>query len=94
MISEVFLPIGSIVELEESDAKIMITGYLIGNDKYIYDYCGYVYPKGRISKMDTLYFDKIDIVKVIKWGYTDEEVKAVTKKVEEHSKKTNKRRKQ
>ena len=36
------LPIGSVVELIESDTKVVIIGYLMKNvsTNYVYDYCG------------------------------------------------------
>lgn len=83
MISKKFLPIGTIVLLEESEEKVLIAGYLIGNQNYTYDYCGYRYPIGRTNKNSTLYFDKRDIIKVVSVGYIDDEVIVNSKKIEE-----------
>lgn len=81
--SEPFFPIGTIVNLKDYNNKVMITGYLIKTETgKIYDYCGCDYPTGVLSNRQYLYFDKKNIIKIVKSGYMDDEVKSALKKVE------------
>ncbi|MBR3049384.1 MAG: DUF4176 domain-containing protein [Bacilli bacterium] len=72
-----YLPIGTIVELNEGE-KIMIAGYFVvdGDDETnIYDYCGCTYPDGYDNDAEMYLFDEDQIEKVLFIGYEDDEGK-------------------
>lgn len=69
------LPIGSVVQLEGGEIKLMILGYLKygpHNKTDIYDYAGCVYPKGYRSLEETYVFNHKNIEKVYAIGFQDE----------------------
>lgn len=81
-VSENIFPIGTLVKLKNYERKVMITGYFMKNESgKIYEYCGCEYPQGILNENSYLYFNKNDIIKIIKSGYIDEEVKDVLEKV-------------
>lgn len=75
---EEYLPIGSIVELEEGKKKLMIIGIMhnaIDKDKTVkeYDYIGVTYPEGFFSQEMLLLFQQSSVTNVIFRGYEDTE---------------------
>ena len=67
-----YLPLGSIVNIKDSDDKIMIIGYHAKkdeNDTRIYDYKGCIYPKGIIDMNKTLFFNDSEIINILFEGY-------------------------
>lgn len=80
---EKVLPIGTVVTLDDSDARLMIMGYQrydAGNAK-IYDYCACTYPEGYISDDNTLLFDHEQIHRVIYVGLQNAEQSAFSDKL-------------
>ena len=69
-----YLPIGSVVLLEQVDKKIMIYSrrYCDAVSNKIYDYVGCFYPEGGIGKEYTMLFNHDRIIKVVSLGYNDE----------------------
>ena len=71
-----FLPLGTVVILKNAEKKLMIEGYLFANENdpsVTYDYCGVMYPEGRMNSTDFLLFNEDMIDHVIAFGYADEE---------------------
>lgn len=71
-----FLPIGSIVQLKNTNKKVMVIGFLCkeqDKDGELYDYVGCPYPEGMISYDTNLLFNNNQIEKVFKEGYKDNE---------------------
>lgn len=83
MISDIILPIGTIVKLIESDSKVMIMGYSMKSKQggYLYDYCGCEYPYGILNKENIVYFDKKDVRSILKLGYRDDEFSLLEEKM-------------
>lgn len=70
------LPIGSIVELKDIEAKIMISGYCPEGELrpgYVWDYSGFLFPIGYRSAQEIIQFDHNQIRKIVAMGYQDEE---------------------
>ncbi|MCR4839219.1 MAG: DUF4176 domain-containing protein [Eubacterium sp.] len=71
---EKYLPLGSIVVLNGSVKKLMITarGVLTGEgeNRRIYDYGAALYPEGVMDEK-MLFFDQKDIYRIVFEGYTD-----------------------
>lgn len=77
-----YLPIGSIVRLEEGTKKLMITGYCTVPEETpeeVYDYCGCLYPEGVVDSEETYVFDHDQIEEVSFIGYEDDESKQFKK---------------
>ena len=72
-----FLPIGSIIKLDNADQEFMITGYIALDDenKNIYDYCGCLYPLGVIDSNKNFLFDRDKITEVVFKGYESDKSK-------------------
>lgn len=71
-----FLPIGSVVMLKESEAPVMIAGYLSvveGNLDKVWNYSGFRFPIGYTDNDKILSFDHEQIELVIAYGYKDVE---------------------
>lgn len=64
-----FLPIGTIVEIEDFDKKIMIYGYRPISDGKEYDYCGLLFPFGYDQEHEFILLNKDIITKVVHPGY-------------------------
>lgn len=75
---EKYLPLGSIVLLENGDKQIMIYGrrQLATVNNLEYDYVACLYPEGNISEEFTYLFNHKDIRQVVHVGYSDEEDRA------------------
>lgn len=68
------LPIGSVVQLENSTALVMVAGYLPvapSRPNYVWDYSGFRFPIG-FTDDDTVYcFDHNQVQVVYAYGYKD-----------------------
>ena len=83
-----FLPIGSVVLLENSTKRVMIIGVLqqqIKDDgeKVIWDYSGCFYPEGYMGPDKCFLFNNDQIAKIYSVGYQDEEQFAFKEKADE-----------
>lgn len=80
-----YLPIGSVVILKNGTKKVMVTGYMqidMGNKTQVFDYCGCIYPVGIMRTDQNLLFNHDDIKQVYCIGYSDEEQKEFSKKLD------------
>lgn len=71
-----FLPIGSVVQLKNSTACVMIAGYLpMGPSRpgYVWDYSGFKFPLGYVRDDEIYCFDQDQIEVVHALGYQDRE---------------------
>lgn len=77
MIEEKYLPIGSVVLLENAKKRVMITGFLVNDTSRseTFDYSGCFFPEGTIDPTKTLLFNHSQIVKVFHLGLSDQEEK-------------------
>lgn len=75
---EKFLPIGTVVLLQNATQKVMITGFCVltkeddGSSKK-YDYCGCIYPIGIYRNDELLVFNHNQISKIYFLGYQNQE---------------------
>ncbi|MCL2625974.1 MAG: DUF4176 domain-containing protein [Cystobacterineae bacterium] len=79
-----YLPIGTVVLLEEATKALMIYGRYqrdTGTGE-TYDYVGCLYPEGNIGKEHTYLFNADKIVEVLYVGFDNEENKELTKKLQ------------
>lgn len=75
---EKYLPIGSVVLLNEGTKRLMITGFCVvpNDDKTkVYDYSGCLYPEGVISSDQIALFNHDQIKSIYAIGYSDDEEK-------------------
>lgn len=75
---EKYLPIGSVVLLENGTKRLMITGFCVvpNDDKTkVYDYSGCLYPEGVISSEQIALFNHDQIKTIYAIGYSDDEEK-------------------
>ena len=73
-----YLPVGSVVLLENGTKRVMINGFCsmdAENTEKMYDYSGVLYPEGSLSSDQVLLFDHSQIVKIYHIGLEDEEEK-------------------
>lgn len=71
-----FLPLGSIVLLEDATKRLMITGFCIidsDDSSTMYDYSGCIYPEGIMSSDENILFNHQQINSIYHLGYSDEE---------------------
>ena len=71
-----YLPIGSVVLLNESVKKVMIMGFAQAspdNVEQVYDYCGCLYPEGYMDPNKVYLFNNEQIAAVYSIGYMDAE---------------------
>lgn len=80
-----YLPIGSIVLLNNGTKRIMIYGrkQISMDTGEIYDYVACFYPEGNISQEYTFLFNNEDIREVLFRGFSDEENEEFLKVLEE-----------
>lgn len=81
-----YLPIGSVVLMRDAKKKVMITGYAVKSPDFgekIFDYIGCLFPEGVISSDKNLLFDHKDIQQIFAIGYSDDEQKNFSKKLDE-----------
>lgn len=78
---ELLLPIGTVVSIgDETNGylPVVIAGYGGQNDeKKVYDYIGFIFPYGFISRDKIIVFDTKVIHQIIHKGYEDEDYKSV-----------------
>lgn len=71
-----YLPVGSVVLLQNGTKRVMINGFCTMDaskpDK-IYDYSGVLFPEGSLSSDQTLLFDHEQIVRIDHIGLEDQE---------------------
>ena len=72
---EKYLPIGSVVLLEDGEKTIMIYGrkQIHGETNTPFDYVACLYPEGNISEEYTYLFNHDQIREVVFTGYVNEE---------------------
>ncbi len=83
---EKYLPVGSVVLLENGTKRVMINGFcVIDGDQpnKVYDYSAVLFPEGNISSTQTLLFDHEQIVRIDHIGLEDEEEKEFKRKLVE-----------
>lgn len=81
---EKYLPIGSVVLLNEGTKRLMITGFCVvpNDDKSkVYDYSGCLYPEGVISSDQIALFNHDQIKSIYAIGYSDDEEKSFKQKL-------------
>ncbi|HAB67438.1 MAG TPA: hypothetical protein DCE23_08735 [Firmicutes bacterium] len=73
-----YLPVGSVVLLQNGTKRVMINGFCTMDaskpDK-VYDYSGVLFPEGSLSSDQTLLFDHNQIVRIDHIGLEDQEEK-------------------
>lgn len=74
-IHEEFLPLGSVVELEGGNKRLVICSRIqtMAGSDVIYDYCACYYPEGIVSSSSMIFFNREDIAEVYFIGYEDQE---------------------
>lgn len=71
---EKYLPIGSVVTLEDATKKLMITGYLpTSEDHRVFDYNACIFPEGVLSADKTLAFNHDRIKEIHYTGFDNDE---------------------
>lgn len=83
---EKFLPIGSVVMLENGTKKVMITGFCAveeNNRDKMWDYTGCIYPEGYMDSKTSCLFDHDKIKEVFFIGYQDDEEKSFKDRLNE-----------
>lgn len=68
------LPIGSVVQVGESTALVMIAGYLPfspSDPNRLWNYSGFRFPLGYTDDEDVYFFDHDQIQNVYAYGYRD-----------------------
>jgi hypothetical protein len=86
---EKYLPIGSVVMLQNGKKELMITGYLVseeGNTSVVYDYSGCLYPEGIISSNQNAVFNHEQIQQVLFTGFNGDKFKEFHEKLKTISK--------
>ena len=70
-----FLPLGSVVELEGGNRRLLICSRIqtMAGSDIIYDYCACYYPEGITSSSSMIFFNREDIAEVYFIGYEDQE---------------------
>jgi hypothetical protein len=78
---EKYLPIGTVVLLEQGTKEVMIYGRKQRDTAtgLLYDYVGCLYPEGNISKEYTFLFNHNRVATVVFTGYNSEENIELTK---------------
>lgn len=84
--NEKYLPIGTVVLLQNAKKRMMITGFCCKDEQRpdkTFDYSGCLYPEGIFSSDRNLLFDHDQIDKIFALGYSDEEEKEFKEKLVE-----------
>lgn len=70
---EGWLPIGSVVHINNSDKLVFVAGCMQrdGSDGTVWDYFGYPYPEGNYGENSGVLFNKDSIDQVIYLGFQD-----------------------
>ena len=69
-----FLPIGTVVDLKESTASVMVAGYLpiaSSDQSKVWDYSGFRFPLGYVHDDQIICFDQDQIETIYAYGYMD-----------------------
>ena len=85
-IGEKYLPVGTVVLLQNGTKRVMINGFCTmdaNNPSRIFDYSGVLFPEGSLSSDQTLLFDHSQIVRVDHMGLQDDEEKTFKVKLKE-----------
>ena len=84
---EALLPIGTVVSIGDEEngyIPVVIAGYGGKNsENKVYDYIGFVFPYGYISRDKIIIFETSLIHEVIQKGYEDEDYKEIIPKIKE-----------
>lgn len=83
---EKFLPVGTVVLLQNGTKRVMINGFCSIDSEdpnTVYDYSGVLYPEGSLSSDQTLLFNHDQIVRIDHMGLIDDEETAFKAKLEE-----------
>ena len=67
------LPVGSVIQVKESDKKLTIIGILMNNNGVKYDYIAVLFPEGYLDPQHLYVFNHEDIEKVCFLGYMNSE---------------------
>lgn len=70
------LPVGSVVQLAESNTLVMVAGYLPISPKrpdYVWDYSGVRFPVGYVDEEGIYCFDHAQVETIYAYGYRDAE---------------------
>ena len=81
---EKYLPIGTVVTLQDADTALMIVGIAAYDDEEpdkVYDYMGCVYPEGITEVGEVELFNHDQIVNVLYMGYVTEASKAINDEI-------------
>lgn len=76
MMDKQLLPIGSVVQLANSTARVMVGGYLAAGPAkpgYVWDYSGFRFPLGYVDDNEVYCFDDEQIELILAMGYQDHE---------------------
>ena len=78
-----FLPIGTVVLLQNGTHRVMITGFCVISEENgdMFDYTGVMYPEGMLNSQQSLVFNHKQIKKVFAIGYSDQEEKDFKKEL-------------
>lgn len=82
---EKYLPIGSVVLLQNGSKRVMINGFCAidpQKPKKVYDYSGVLFPEGSLSSDQALLFDHSQIARIDHLGLEDKEEKEFKIKLE------------
>lgn len=85
-VGEKFLPVGTVVMLQNGTKRVMINGFCTMDAKHpekVYDYSGVLFPEGSLSSDQTLLFDHAQIIRVDHLGLQDDEEKQFKVKLNE-----------
>ena len=84
--SELLLPIGSVVQLREAEKPVMIFGVYQQRvtDGRNFDYIGEAYPEGFLGGQSNLLFDAEDIAEVLFTGYQTPEYESLMTRAAAH----------
>lgn len=79
-----YYPVGTVVSVKDSNAMLMIAGYLPNvKEGKVYDYFGVAYPFGMLKMDDYICFDHKIIDKVVHMGYSDSQAEEFLDRYEE-----------
>lgn len=80
---EKYLPIGSVVLLNDATKRVMICGFCVTpkDENKLFDYIGCLYPEGIIDTDQNLLFNHNDIKQIFAIGYSDDEEKIFKEKL-------------
>lgn len=82
-----FLPVGTVVILNDATKKLMITGFCSmtpGHKGELFDYTGCLYPEGLLSSDQICLFNNDQIKEVFFKGYENEEETEFKKKLNDN----------